>query len=333
MAKKRLADSIPERSDDGSIGILMFYSSLHAHSTVDQWMEKIGAQQISVNGDVTTDPLFAIKSGDILEYKRPAWIEPAIPISSPNDLKIIFEDSNSLVIDKPSGLPVLPGGQFSENTLICFLRRRYPELDFVSPIHRLGRGTSGAILFAKNSEASKVLCRAFRDRNVSKKYLAVLSGTDMEDTFTIRAEIGKIEFSQVCKETGHLWAAVEQGGKASLSHFRVLYRCERTVSTLCEVEIETGRAHQIRIHSAYSTHPLVGDPLYISGGIPISSDHSGIPPSECGYLLHSHKLSFPSVEIRDAKGLVGGEAHIVCHMPRAFFEHFGRDDLDGFLTQ
>lgn len=99
-----------------------------------------------------TCPDFIVKDGQWLLYKRPPWREPELPLSS-LPLSIIFENDSVLIVNKPSGIPVLPGGRYYEHTLVRILRkqRNLSEDSFLSPVHRLGRGTSGALLFAKVS--------------------------------------------------------------------------------------------------------------------------------------------------------------------------------------
>jgi 23S rRNA-/tRNA-specific pseudouridylate synthase len=106
-----------------------------------------------------------------LFYKRPPWGEPGVP----RDLGTLFEDGDVLVLAKASGLPVLPRRFFLENTLLYVMRQHYGA--FCSPIHRLGRGTSGAILFALKARAARLLTTAMKERRIRKVYLALASGT------------------------------------------------------------------------------------------------------------------------------------------------------------
>ena len=190
---------------------------------------------------------------------------------------------------KPSGLPVLPGGLFLENTLLYLVRQRYGA--GCSPLHRLGRGTSGAILFTRNARTARSLAAAMYERRIRKVYLALASGTTMPEAFTVDAPIGPVPHRRPA--TVH---AYHPDGRPSISHVRVVRRLPDKNATLLEVTIPTGRPHQIRIHLSYAGFPLVGDPLYRPGGIPRADgedDESGARPGECGYLLHSWKIRFP----------------------------------------
>ena len=223
--------------------------------------------------------------GDRLSYRRLPWEEP----EAPRDFKTLFEDEDVLALAKPSGLPVLPGGMFLENTLLYLVRQRYGAE--CSPLHRLGRGTSGAILFTRNARTARSLATAMYERRILKVYLALASGTAMPDTFTVDAPIGPVPYRRPA--TVH---AYRPDGRPSISHVRVVRRLPEENATLLEVTIPTGRPHQIRIHLSYAGYPLVGDSLYQQGGMPrtdgIDDEHAALP-GEAGYLLHSWKIRFP----------------------------------------
>jgi 23S rRNA pseudouridine1911/1915/1917 synthase len=184
-----------------------------------------------------------------------------------------------LAVDKPAGLPTTPAGGFLDHTLLARVRELDPTW---SPLHRLGRGTSGVILFARGGEALSALSRDWRQGAVAKHYLAVASGHLRQDRFAVEARIGPVPHARL----GLVHAASPLGRRA-LSEVLAL---EQSVdSTLCAVRIATGRPHQIRIHLAFAGHPLQGDPLYGPGGLPVA----GIAalPGDGGYQLHSHRLS------------------------------------------
>ncbi len=226
-----------------------------------------------------------LRAGDVLEYHRPPWREPDVP----EIIDVLHEDERCAVLHKPSGLPVLPGGGYLENTMLH--KARILLGAGMAPVHRLGRGTTGAILFARDSDAGAVLSKAMRTREIQKVYLALASGTEMPDRFTVATPIGPVAHPLL----GRIHAASAEG-KPSISHCRVLSRCPSSGTSLIEVNIPTGRPHQIRIHLAAAGWPLAGDPLYAAGGQPYSANaSSGRPavPGDCGYLLHSWRIAFP----------------------------------------
>ena len=185
-----------------------------------------------------------------------------------------------MVVVKPSGLPTIPSGGFLKHTLLHLVRQQWPG---ASPLHRLGRATSGLVLFARTTEAGATLSRAWRDGSVAKQYRALGSGVAARDTYEITAPIGLVPHPRLGAVHG-----VSAHGKASHSTARVLER--REDATLFEVDIHTGRSEQIRIHLASIGHPLVGDPLYAAGGLPLEVD-PGLP-GDGGYLLHAERLVF-----------------------------------------
>ena len=148
-------------------------------------------------------------------------------------------------------------------------------------MHRLGRGTSGIVLFAPTVPARTPLQASFQDRRTRKAYRALCSGQLEQDTFDVLAPIGEVPYAPL----GRIHAALS-GGRPSASRVTVVER--REGATLVDVEIFTGRPHQIRIHMAWVGHPLVGDPLYGLGGTPLPGTCA--LPGDPGYLLHAHRL-------------------------------------------
>jgi 23S rRNA pseudouridine1911/1915/1917 synthase len=280
-------EQVPKSGADQTV--LQYYSQKYRHSTETQWREKIIAGQIFLNGDRPT-PETKLKSGQHLEYHRPPWCEPAVPL----DYKVLYEDEDLMAINKPGGLPVLPGGNFLQHTLWWQLQQDYPHHTPV-PVHRLGRGTSGLMLLARSHLAKSVLSQQMRansrenkpEKEIIKVYRTLVTGNSIPDQLTIRDRIGKIPHPTL----GYIYGATP-AGKFALSQCQVLQRYSN--STLVEVTILTGRPHQIRIHLAAAGYPLLGDPLYLPGGIPkLPSATAKTPlPGDCGYHLHAYRLCF-----------------------------------------
>ncbi|HJW44218.1 MAG TPA: RluA family pseudouridine synthase [Geothrix sp.] len=239
-----------------------------------EWRRRIREGEVSLDGGLAREDDLLL-AGQWLVWARPPWVEPEVPLAT----AILYEDEDLLAVAKPSGLPTLPGGgEFLTHTLLALVRRRHPE---ASPMHRLGRGTSGLVLFARTAAARQPLQAAFQAATTRKVYRALCSGHPALDAFEIAAPIGEVAYGPL----GTLHAATP-AGKPSLSRARVVAR--RVDGTLVDVEIATGRPHQIRIHMAWAGHPLVGDPLYGPGGVPAPG--ASAVPGDLGYLLHARLL-------------------------------------------
>jgi 23S rRNA pseudouridine1911/1915/1917 synthase len=261
--------------------VLDFYCHYYPHSTAAEWQQRIEQGQILLDGRSTTTAT-RLHQRQQLTYNRPPWQEPDAPL----DFTVLHEDLDLLVVAKPSGLPVLPGGGFLEHTLLWQLQQLYPNSPPV-PIHRLGRGTSGLMLLARSPQARSHLSQQMRNHQIQKIYRALADGNTMPDRFTITQPIGKLAYPTL----GYLYAATADGLFAQ-SDCRVLDR--RSQTTLLEVSILTGRPHQIRIHLAAAGYPLWGDPLYGMGGVPhpVATLEKLPVPGDCGYFLHAVQLAF-----------------------------------------
>ena len=275
---------------DAGQTVLKYYTRKYRHSSQDEWQARIESGQILLNDRPVTVATI-LKTGDKLAYHRRPWIEPEVPLQ----FNVLYEDRDLLVINKPSGLPVMPGGGFLEHTLLWQLKTNYPQ-DTPVPIHRLGRGTSGLLLLARSPLAKSSLSRQMRDstahkqrnRQLNKVYRVLVTGNSIPDRLTIDRPIGKIPHPVL----GYIYGADSQG-KYARSECRVIKRYRNC--TLLEVTIFTGRPHQIRIHLAAAGYPLLGEPLYVAGGTwaKISQNQEKIAvPGDCGYYLHAYCLSF-----------------------------------------
>lgn len=275
-------DRIGAKSEGSTV--LDFYSNVYRHSTRETWLARIEGGEITLNG-TTPDANDVLSTGDLLLWRRPPWEEGDVP----RNYKIVHEDDSIIAVDKPAGLPVVPDGGYLENTLVHMLSKTHLG-EKPAPAHRLNRGTSGIVIFARNAEARRSLTAQFRDftarrhGTLRKTYLALTApypslspGACMEVT----TPIGEIPHPLL----GRVHAA-KPDGRPSLSICRVIE--QRPDATLWSVELVTGRPHQIRIHLASIGVPIIGDKLFLPGGSP----NPGALPGDCGFLLHSLSITF-----------------------------------------
>jgi 23S rRNA pseudouridine1911/1915/1917 synthase len=260
---------------DAGQSVLAFHLARFRHFGEAEWRAAIDLGRVLVNGRRAA-PEQPLAAGDELEFHRPPWQEPAAPES----FEIAFEDEHVLVVVKPAGLQVLPAGPYSARTLLALVRASDSSRAAAAPAHRLGRGTSGLIAFGKTATGRSALTRQLRELSVGKTYLAWVAGARLPDSFAARQPIARVEHGPL---TIHAAAA---HGRPSLTRVRVLRR--ETGRTLVAAQPITGRPDQIRIHLAAAGAPIVGDPLFGAGGVPISD----APPGAGGYLLHAAGLSF-----------------------------------------
>jgi 23S rRNA pseudouridine1911/1915/1917 synthase len=261
--------------------LLSHLASLYPHSTPQAWQQNLNNGEVTLNG-VTAAGSESVISGQTLVWNRPPWMEP----DTPQHFEVLFDDAHLLAVNKPSGLPTLPGGGFMENTLLRLVQKQFPN---ASPVHRLGRATSGIVLFAKTAQAASALCANWNTPKIQKIYRALAQNIAEHDAYEILTPIGLVPHPRL----GQVWAA-KSDGKPSKSLARVISRRASTTAnagtTTFEVNLHSGRPHQIRIHLASIGHPLVGDPLYGLGGQPVEN----LPglPGDGGYFLHAQFLKF-----------------------------------------
>jgi 23S rRNA pseudouridine1911/1915/1917 synthase len=253
--------------------VLAWLVRRYRHSSEAVWGERIARGEVRLDGEVAL-AMDVLRPGQGLDWRRPPWEEPEVPLG----FAILHRDAHLLAVAKPRGLPSVPNGGFLEHTLLSRVRRLFPE---AVPMHRLGRGTSGLVLFARTDAARRAVAAEWRLGGVEKEYRALARGLPALAAFTIETPIGLVPHPRL----GQVYAAAA-AGRPAVSHVRVL--ALRGHDALVAVTIPTGRPHQIRIHLAAAGHPLVGDPLYVEGGVP--GPDPGLP-GEGGYRLHAHRLA------------------------------------------
>ncbi len=196
-------------------------------------------------------------------------------------LNIIYEDDDILIINKEKGMVVHPGAGNPDRTLVNAVMAKCKESlsgigGKIRPgvVHRIDKDTSGLVIIAKNDKAHINISNQIKNREVKKTYLALVRGNIKENEAVINMPIGRST-----KDRKKM--AVDKNGKEAITEFKVLKRYDGF--TYIEVNIKTGRTHQIRVHMAEIGHPIVGDEVYSNGKNPF-----GIH----GQMLHAYKLKF-----------------------------------------
>ncbi|NOV04062.1 RluA family pseudouridine synthase [Paenibacillus planticolens] len=173
-----------------------------------------------------------------------------------HDIEILFEDDFCLVVNKPAGMSVHPSEAGQGGTLASAVASYYQSTGqacAVRHIHRLDQDTTGAVLYAKNEWAHVLLDEAMRDKRIDRRYVAIAEGVFKTKQGVIDAPIGKDRHHSGKRR-------VTPGGDQAVTHYRVLRQLKH--AALVELELDTGRTHQIRVHLSHLGHPLAGDSLY-----------------------------------------------------------------------
>ena len=233
---------------------------------------------VFVNGVLRKKSGFELKEGDEVEFTLP---EPKTLDVEPNSeikLNIVYEDEHFAVINKPQGMVVHPASSYTKNdTLVNALLADLDKLSSINGVirpgivHRLDKDTSGLIVVAKTDEAHKSLASQIERKTARRIYFGLCDGNFKEDNGTIDVPIARNKRDR--KKMG-----IDPDGRRAVTHYTVLERFGKY--TLVRFELETGRTHQIRVHSSHIHHPIVGDEVY-GGSTALYKN---------GQLLHARQL-------------------------------------------
>ena len=211
-----------------------------------------------VNGKVAKASL-KVRANDVIEIDIPK-AKPLDVTSEDIPLKVIYEDQDIIIIDKPQGMVVHPSNGHWEHTLVNAIMHHCKDLSGINGVirpgivHRIDKDTSGLICVAKNDEAHNFLAEQLKDHTMSRTYVALVRGVIKENHGTINMPIGRDSRNR------QKMAVTRQNSKEAITNFTVLKRFSD--NTLIECRLVTGRTHQIRVHLSYIGHPVEGDPLY-----------------------------------------------------------------------
>lgn len=226
-----------------------------SRSQVQQWI-KDGL--VRVNGS-PVKANFRLSAADRIEMAAPQIIDAEI-VPEPIPLNVVYEDQDVIVVDKPRGMVVHPAPGHASGTLVNALMYHCGDLSGINGerrpgiVHRIDKDTSGLLMAAKNDKAHLSLSAQLKDHSVTRRYIAIVHGRLEHDQGTVDAPIGRD------LKDRKLFAVNTKNGKRAVTHFRVMERF--AAYTMLELQLETGRTHQIRVHMLFIGHPLVGDPVY-----------------------------------------------------------------------
>ena len=233
--------------------------------------------EVLVNGKKVS-PSYKVKENDAIECNFKDSTSTLKPYEY--KLDIVYEDEDILVINKPKGLVVHPGGGHSDDTLVNALIYTKKELSTINGalrvgiVHRIDKDTSGLLLICKNDYSHIEIAKQLKDHSMHREYIALVDGVIEKDSGKVIGPIGRDKKNRLkmCIDT--------VDGKDAITHFNVIKRFNDY--TLIECKLETGRTHQIRVHMSNIHHSIVGDALY-GGSEKIYNN---------GQLLHAYKLTF-----------------------------------------
>jgi 23S rRNA pseudouridine1911/1915/1917 synthase len=226
---------------------------------------------------------FKPSAGDEIEFVIPDDQTPDIR-PEPIPLDILYEDADLLIVNKPKQMVVHPSAGHYEHTLVNALMAHCgDELSGINGVlrpgivHRIDQDTTGALVVCKNDRAHRALAEQLAFHSITRRYRAILIGTLKEAELTVTGNIGRSPRDR------KKMAVVEEGGKPAVTHIRLLKNLAKGYSYV-ECSLETGRTHQIRVHSAYIHHPVLGDTVYG----PVRQPVKGL----IGQTLHAMTLGF-----------------------------------------
>lgn len=222
-------------------------------------VQKMIKENFILVNDATPKSSYTLKDGDVILVEEYIEEESFLaPIKM--DLDVVYEDDDVIIINKPNGLVVHPGVGNKSNTLVNGLLYHFKNLSSLNGedrpgiVHRIDAYTTGLLMVAKNDFAHEKLANQLEKKTTKRKYVALVWGVIKNDTGTIDAPIGR-DSNDRKKQ-----AVTSANSKESVTHFKVIKRFKEV--TLIELELETGRTHQIRVHMNYIGYPIVNDSVY-----------------------------------------------------------------------
>ncbi len=274
-----------------NIRLDLFLSELYDGISRSKIQNSIKKSLVKVNQEIKK-PSYILKENDNIEFEN-LIEEKSLEILPENiPLEIVWEDENMLVVNKPSGMLTHPTPLETSGTLVNALLFKYGNnLSDLNGefrrgiVHRLDRNTSGLLMIAKNNKTHEYLAQMIKDHNMTKKYHAVLKGVYPLDKDIINEPIGR-------HKTKPHKMTVTPDGKPSITELKVLERFKD--ATYVELNLITGRTHQIRVHTSFKHHPVYNDTLYGAGVGKVKTDEQVL---QSFYLKFTKPFSSDIIEL------------------------------------
>lgn len=257
-----------------------YLSEIYAEQSRSFFQKLIKEGHVTVNQAVQKAN-YRLKAGEIVEFEIPDAVPVQIePENIPLD--ILYEDDDLLIVNKPKGMVVHPAiGHYSGTLVNAIMYHCKESLSGINGeirpgiVHRIDKDTTGSLIVCKNDEAHTKIAAQIKEHSVTRKYVGVVAGNFKEDDGTVEGAIGRHPVDR------KKMAINEKNGKPAITHYRVLQPLKG--ASYMEFSLETGRTHQIRVHMASISHPLLGDTVYGSQKNPYKLQ---------GQALHAKTIGF-----------------------------------------
>ena len=259
-------------------------------------MTRSAAQRLIEEGNVTVNGApankkYKVAADDTVEIVTPDPVAVDL-LAEDIPLDVVYEDSDIIVINKPSGMVVHPAPGNESGTLVNALMAHCGDSlsginGEIRPgiVHRIDKDTSGLLVCAKNDDSHVFLSSLLKTHDIRRVYHAIVTGNLKADEGTVNAPIAR---HKTDRKRMAVYPAGTPDAREAITHYRVLERFHGF--TYAEMRLETGRTHQIRVHMSSISHPLMGDPVYGGGKTPFEKKHARLLDGQC---LHAAELSFP----------------------------------------